>query len=559
MLLRTRVDGPWAWLVVAASFFVYLFSVGFQYLTGIFFKEWLKERVYAATSPADLAWATSLEGTLFLLGSVAAGKLIVRTSCSVTTAVGAGVLLLGALAAAYIDAPAASAPASLAVLYVFFGVTLGLGTSLVHVAAIVSVQPFFRAQRGLATGVTVAGSGVGAFTLGPTLETLVATRGWRVALAAYGVATCAVCCVAAGVTAAVALEEGGAGDRGRAVLTAARGDTPAAHGGGAKADSESGDTAAPATTLSGCPQPAATAAAGGAAATAADEAPASPSWRGCGGAASPSGPSLGIVDDPSAPPSGSPPTSGSGGGDTVRPRRDGDAVAAHATVAPSYHGILREPFFRQYAAFIVVFALAWFTIPTFLPVTVRDGLGGGSSDVSAVVAAHGVANTVGRVVMGVVTDRLPAHKVRLLAACMVVAACGSLGFTLSGALGYAYAYGAIVGGFGGAIVSIQPAVIIDYLGLPALPLVQGAVNGIQAPFALAGAPIGGALRAATGGYSATWAFVTACFSGAFLLATRIRGGAAASASARRLASAPQEAGSSEPAEGHPGQGDASRR
>ena len=64
--LRAAPDSRAVWLAVCAAFFVYLVSVGLQYTTGVFFKAWRAAPEVAATSPATLAWATSLASAFFL-------------------------------------------------------------------------------------------------------------------------------------------------------------------------------------------------------------------------------------------------------------------------------------------------------------------------------------------------------------------------------------------------------------------------------------------------------------------------------------------------------------
>lgn len=426
--MRTAPDGKPAWLVVAATFSVYMWSVGLQYCTGIFYRAWKKSSMFDGTPPANLAWATSLEGCFFLLGSLVAGKLIVRLRESVTILIGALVILAGSFIAAFVETT--DVGGSLAILYAFFGVLLGTGCALVHQAAIVAVQKFFIKRRSLATGITVAGSGVGGFVLAPVLEDLVNSSGWRVALAVYGGVTCGVCVLAAVVMDVVKLES--------------------------PAPVEVGSVSAPATPNDG---------------TALDKPGAEPAWT------------------------AEPPPAGGW----------------------SYSNLARSRFFLTYSAFIVFFGLCWFTAPTFLPVTVTEQLGGTSVDVSAVVAVQGVANTVGRVLLGMLADAFPRRKLLLLSSCMLLVTASSIAFALARSLPFAYVHAAFLGGFGGALISIQPAVVIDELGLAALPLVAGALNGIQAPFALAGPPIGGAIRAASTDYGGTWGFVAASFVVALLL------------------------------------------
>jgi MFS family permease len=530
-------DAPAGWIVVASAFFVYLVAVGLQYVTGIFFRGWVLAPTFAGTPPATLAWATSLEATFFLLGSPIGGKSVVACGAARTVLLGAAFILVGSLAAAAIDVTDPSA--SLGSLCVFFGVTLGSGCAIAHVAAVVAVQAFFRKRRGLATGVVVAGSGVGAWVLGPLLEALVVSLGWRQALAIYGALAASVCACAAGVIAIFRVEdEPSAQD-----VAAAAAAPPAADGAkDAEAVSLASPAAAPGAPGAHAPPPSAAVAA------------ATPDWAASKrsltavyGSSSSSSSSEkrtkavpATIDEEPVPLSDQlEPSSNSGGGGSDAPTEAPSGAAAassqaappppaqpHAVPPPparplSYRQLVTSRFFVTYAAFICFYALCWFTVPTYLPVTVTERLGGSSGDVSGVVAAQGVANTVGRVALGVAVDAFPHRKMGMLTGCMAAVSVASLAFTLSTSLPYAFVYGAVLGGAGGSIVSLFPGIVIDALGLPSLPLAQGAINAVQAPWALCGPPIGGALRTATGSYAGTWAFVTAGFTAAAALSLNV--------------------------------------
>lgn len=440
--------GRGAAATVAGAFAVYMVAAGSQYTTGVFYKAWLRAPAFAGASPSSLAWATSLEAASFLGGSLAGGRMVLRLGVRATVLAGGALMLAGSLAAGV--AGSLSGPAALVLLYAFFGVTLGTGCALVAVAAIVSVQPYFTTRRGLATGVTVAGSGIGGFILGPALEALIAARGWEAALAIFGGASALVCCAAVLVL--------------RPIVIVA-----AAAGGKEEEDDE------------GAPEVAA---------------------------------AVGVVGD------------GDGGVPPPPPPLPPRLRPAPPPPPPpiSLRALFRVPFFTTYCAFVCLFAVCWFTAPTFMPVYVAEELGGSSMDVGGVVAVQGIANTVGRVVLGLAADAFPARKLAILSACIASVAVATLGLAVAHSLPFAYVYAATLGGLGGSIVSLQPALIIDAVGLHALPLAQGAFNAVQAPFALFGPPIGGALRSATGNYSFTWSFLCAVFTAAAVLTRGIEPG-----------------------------------
>ena len=75
------------------------------------------------------------------------------------------------------------------------GVVMGLGFGLMYCPAIVIVTMYFESRRSLATGIAVAGAGVGTVLFSPVNTYLIANYGWRsVFLAVLGILVlCAIC------------------------------------------------------------------------------------------------------------------------------------------------------------------------------------------------------------------------------------------------------------------------------------------------------------------------------------------------------------------------------
>jgi MFS family permease len=188
--------GVRGWAVLAASFIIYVICVGYQYTTGVYYKAWVQSDEFKGVLPSTLAWANSLEAAGFLCGSVFGSWIVSRSSPRMSALTGAGCILMGALMATLFGG---SSPIGLFALLLGFGVLMGIGNAMTSLAAVVSIQQYFSSRRGRATGVTVAGSGCGAFILGPVLETLTGAWGWRVSLLAYGGMSAVVCTACAAV------------------------------------------------------------------------------------------------------------------------------------------------------------------------------------------------------------------------------------------------------------------------------------------------------------------------------------------------------------------------
>ncbi len=71
--------------------------------------------------------------------------------------------------------------------YLFTGLLIGLGNAMSGFATHSALMPrWFQRRRGLATGIVVAGSGIGALVFSPTIERLIALVGWRSTYLIFG-------------------------------------------------------------------------------------------------------------------------------------------------------------------------------------------------------------------------------------------------------------------------------------------------------------------------------------------------------------------------------------
>ena len=66
------------------------------------------------------------------------------------------------------------------------GISTGLAFGLLHLPSVVIVGMWFDRKRGLATGIVVAGTGVGLFVLPPICQAMIDAWGWQCSM--YGLA-----------------------------------------------------------------------------------------------------------------------------------------------------------------------------------------------------------------------------------------------------------------------------------------------------------------------------------------------------------------------------------
>lgn len=156
------------WFVVAAAFTVTLVGFGSAYTFSTFLGSF--ERELAATrGSASLVF--SLAGFLYFGLGIVSGPLADRWGARRMAVL--GMVLLGAGLAL------ASLARSLVEVYLAYGLGVGVGVGVSYVPVVAVVQRWFVRRRGFASGIAVAGIGVGTLAMPPLAVQLIASVGWR--------------------------------------------------------------------------------------------------------------------------------------------------------------------------------------------------------------------------------------------------------------------------------------------------------------------------------------------------------------------------------------------
>lgn len=169
--LPTPPDGGWGWMVVLASFCIHIVTDGMTYSFGIFYVEFLD---YFKEGKGYTAWIASILVGVTLCSGPVSSSLVNRYGCRAVTI--AGAILASICLAASVYAT------SVFMLFITIGLGTGLGLGLIYLPAIVSVTMYFERLRSLATGIAVCGSGLGTFIFAPVTEILITKYGWQGAL-----------------------------------------------------------------------------------------------------------------------------------------------------------------------------------------------------------------------------------------------------------------------------------------------------------------------------------------------------------------------------------------
>ncbi|RQR38916.1 MULTISPECIES: MFS transporter [unclassified Burkholderia] len=202
----------YGWYVVAAAFAVTFVGFGSAYTFSAFVEA--LQRDFAA-SRGQISLVFSLAGFLYFGFGIVSGPLADRFGSRRLAVTG---MLLTAAGLA-----AAGAAHTLLQVYVAYGLGVGLGVGCAYVPAVGAVQRWFVRRRGFASGLAVAGIGVGTLVMPPLAAALIAHVGWR---GAYF--TLAALAVAIGAGMSLLIEND---PRGRGLLPDGEAVHPAAGGG----------------------------------------------------------------------------------------------------------------------------------------------------------------------------------------------------------------------------------------------------------------------------------------------------------------------------------------
>ncbi|XP_055304033.1 monocarboxylate transporter 12-like [Sitodiplosis mosellana] len=161
-------DGGYGWIVVFSSFCIHIITDGITYSFGVLFIQLLDE---FKEGKGYTSWILSLMCGITLCSGPISSLFVNKYGCRAVTIVGA------ILASACLFISAYAQNVLTLIITIGFGVGCGLG--LIYLPAIVSVAMYFKKYRSLATGIAVAGSGLGTSIFSPLIAFFAEAYGWR--------------------------------------------------------------------------------------------------------------------------------------------------------------------------------------------------------------------------------------------------------------------------------------------------------------------------------------------------------------------------------------------
>ena len=164
-------EAPYGWVVVWATFVCLALIFGVSYSFAAFFESFAGE---FAAQRADVSWIFGLSGFVYFVLGTLGGILADRFGPRLVCSAGMVLIALGLLLTSW-------APA-LWMVYLSYGLLVGLGIAFVYTPSIASVQPWFTLRRGLAGGIASSGVGAGTLLVPVLVAMAIGPMPWREAM-----------------------------------------------------------------------------------------------------------------------------------------------------------------------------------------------------------------------------------------------------------------------------------------------------------------------------------------------------------------------------------------
>uniref|UniRef100_A0A915PIC1 Major facilitator superfamily (MFS) profile domain-containing protein n=1 Tax=Setaria digitata TaxID=48799 RepID=A0A915PIC1_9BILA len=164
-------DGGYGWVIVFAAFMSNFVVDGIANSFGAFMSVY--QEYFGASKALVSLIGSLLIGCYLLIGPVAGG-LVNKYGARMVVIIGSFIAALSILASVVCS--------NIYMFMIFYGFLGGAGFGLIYLPSIVTVGYYFEKKRSIATGLAVAGSGVGTFVLPPLCIILINQFGWRMAV-----------------------------------------------------------------------------------------------------------------------------------------------------------------------------------------------------------------------------------------------------------------------------------------------------------------------------------------------------------------------------------------
>ncbi|KAF9104971.1 hypothetical protein BGX29_000945 [Mortierella sp. GBA35] len=170
----TFPDGGFGWLVVLGAFMIQFCGFGFNFSWGVYQEHYLNENIFPGEGLTQLSWVGTIgAGSVFITGPFQS-SMIRRFGVRFIIAIGIVISACGLVLASFAT--------QVWHLYLTQGFMFGMGAGMAILPALVVPVQWFDKKRGLASGISVSGSGIGGAALAPLNRYLISRVGYEWAL-----------------------------------------------------------------------------------------------------------------------------------------------------------------------------------------------------------------------------------------------------------------------------------------------------------------------------------------------------------------------------------------
>ena len=165
------LDSRYSWLVAFAAMLSNAFITGQLFAFGVLLQPWLTEFGY---SKAQTAWVGSLASALQLAIGVFSGAIVEKFGLRKLVMISAVLIVSGMVATSFVH--------ELWLLLLTYSFCVGAASSLTFHSGICVSGIYFLKRRSIATGMVVAGAGLGNVIIPLITQPLITSYNWRVAM-----------------------------------------------------------------------------------------------------------------------------------------------------------------------------------------------------------------------------------------------------------------------------------------------------------------------------------------------------------------------------------------
>lgn len=155
-------DGGWGWLILASAMLVNIIISGIIKSFGILVVE--IEEVFELDE-FEILWIPAITYFFYSFLGPASSIIAIQYSFRFVTLIGGAFIALGMMLIYFVQ--------SLPALYLTYGVLVGVGAGLAFPATVYIVNSYFWKLRGLANGLCISGSALGAIIMPPFISFLI--------------------------------------------------------------------------------------------------------------------------------------------------------------------------------------------------------------------------------------------------------------------------------------------------------------------------------------------------------------------------------------------------